>query len=78
VRRALKLEAGDRVLFRLSEDRAIFQVEGTEHGAVSVELEKAPDIFALAGSVPVPPGVDPADWSTQREAAWSANSRSEG
>jgi antitoxin PrlF len=73
VRKAMGLEAGDRVVFRLEDGRALFQAEKAgEEGALSVELEKVPDFFDLAGSVPVPADVDPADWPAQREAAWAA------
>ena len=75
VRRALSLDAGDRVLFRLDGKRAHLEPAVGDHGAPDVELEKAPDFFALAGSVPVPPDVDPADWPAQREAAWAAAAR---
>ena len=60
VRRALAIEAGDRLVFTVSEDR--------------ITVEKSPDFVALAGSVPVPPDRRGADWSdalahTRRERA---------
>jgi len=73
VRKALGLEAGDRVVFRLEDGRALIQAENAgDEGALSVALEKVPDLFDLAGSVPVPADVDPTDWPAQREAAWAA------
>jgi AbrB family looped-hinge helix DNA binding protein len=71
VRKALKLEAGDRVIFRLVDGRAMIQAENPDDvSSPAVELEKVSDFFDLAGSVPVPPGVDPASWAAQRDAAW--------
>lgn len=73
VRKALGLEPGDRVVFRLAGRRALIVAENAgDEEAPSVELEKIPDFFDLAGSVSVPPGVDPADWASEREAAWVA------
>ena len=48
VRDALGLQAGDRVLFRLHDKRAV--------------LAKVPNFLSLAGSVPVPPAKRGADW----------------
>jgi AbrB family looped-hinge helix DNA binding protein len=56
VRDALGLEAGDRVIFRVHEGRAV--------------LAKLPDFLDLAGSVPVPPGKKGASWSRIRAEAW--------
>ena len=77
VRRALGLGAGDRVVFRIVDGRALIHAENAvDEGTPSAELEKAPDFFALAGSVPLPAGTDPTDWPAQREAAWAAAIRS--
>jgi AbrB family looped-hinge helix DNA binding protein len=59
VRDALKLEEGDRVLFRLLEgEKAI--------------LARTPDLLDLAGSVPVPPTARGLPWEDVRRRAWSA------
>lgn len=71
LRKALGLEAGDRVVFRLVEGRAVIRSERDDEGTPTAELEKAPDLCALAGSVPVPAEIDPADWPAQREIAWA-------
>jgi len=52
VRDALGLRAGDRVLFRIHDRRAV--------------LAKVPNFLSLAGSVPVPPAKRGADWSAIR------------
>lgn len=52
VRKALNLQAGDQVLFRVHRDRAV--------------LAKTPDFLELAGSVPVPPEVRGLPWSEVR------------
>ncbi len=73
VRKALGLQAGDRVMFRLADGRALIWPEDDQgEEGPGFELEKLPDFFELAGSVAVPSDVDPADWSAQREAAWTA------
>ena len=73
VREALGLTTGDRVLFRIVDGRALIQAEDAgKGGAASVELEKIPDFFDLAGSVRVPADVDPGSWPAQRAAAWAA------
>ncbi|HLJ66826.1 MAG TPA: type II toxin-antitoxin system PrlF family antitoxin [Chloroflexota bacterium] len=72
VRKALGLESGDRVVFRLVDGRALIRAENGGERDPGVELEKVPDLFALAGTVPVPSDVDPADWAAQREAAWTS------
>ncbi len=62
IRRALGLEAGDRVSFQLTE---------TEEGGVPVvSVRKIPDFFALAGSIPVPPEWVGRSWEDEREEAW--------
>jgi antitoxin PrlF len=71
VREALGLHTGDRVVFRLSDGRATLRSESEPSGA-EAELEPVLDFFELAGSVPTPPDVDPADWPAQRAAAWQA------
>jgi antitoxin PrlF len=56
VRDALGLTAGDRVLFRVLDGRAV--------------LSKVPDFLDLAGSVPVPAGYRGADWASIRAETW--------
>jgi AbrB family looped-hinge helix DNA binding protein len=56
VRDALGLKAGDRVLFRVHEDRAV--------------LAKVPDFLDLAGSMPPPPGKRGMAWDKVRTQAW--------
>jgi AbrB family looped-hinge helix DNA binding protein len=75
VRKALRLRAGDRVIFRVVDGHTVFQPEsvGASESQTAVELEKVPDFFSLAGSVPVPAGIDAADWPSQRAAAWAAS-----
>jgi AbrB family looped-hinge helix DNA binding protein len=62
VRRALDLEPGDDVIFEV----------GVGPDTVRVQVRKAADFLALAGSVPVPAEWAGADWATIREAGWSA------
>jgi antitoxin PrlF len=62
VREALKLTAGDRVVFRVVEgERAI--------------LARTPDLLDLAGAVPVPAGVRRLPWEEIRRRAWSGQLR---
>jgi AbrB family looped-hinge helix DNA binding protein len=77
VRRALDLHEGDRVVFRVVEGRTLLQRESSseEGGMRAAEMEKVPDFFDLAGSVPTPPDVDSADWAAQRDAAWELELR---
>lgn len=56
VRESLHIKAGDRVLFRVLEGRAV--------------LAKVPDFLELAGSVPVPPAKRAASWSRVRAQTW--------
>ena len=56
VRESLQLKAGDRVLFRVLNGRAV--------------LAKVPDFLELAGSVPVPSGKRGASWSGIRAETW--------
>ena len=56
VRESLQLKAGDRVWFRVMENRAV--------------LAKVPDFLDLAGSVPVPPSKRGASWSRIRAETW--------
>jgi len=56
VREALGLHAGDRVMFRVHEGRAV--------------LAKVPDFLELAGSVPIPPDKKGASWSRIRTETW--------
>jgi antitoxin PrlF len=62
VREALKLTAGDHVVFRVVEgERAI--------------LARTPDLLDLAGAVPVPAGVRGLSWEEIRRRAWSGQLR---
>jgi AbrB family looped-hinge helix DNA binding protein len=61
VRDALSLDAGDRVLFRVYEDRAV--------------LAKVPDFLELGGSVPVPAAIKGASWERIRATAWEKRAR---
>lgn len=56
VRDALGLHAGDEVLFRVEQGRAI--------------LAKVPDFLDLKSSVPVPPGERGASWSRIKAETW--------
>jgi AbrB family looped-hinge helix DNA binding protein len=80
IRKALGLRAGDRVVFRVVDGRAIFAAElhSAREGSPEAEVRKVPDFFDLAGSVPTPPDVDPDDWAVQREAAWTREVRDRG
>ena len=49
VRKALALQDGDRVVFRVDGDRAV--------------LARTPDLLSLAGSIAVPAAKRGADWS---------------
>ncbi len=62
VRDALKLNEGDRVVFRVIEgERAI--------------LARTPDLLELAGSVSVPADVRGLPWEEIRRRAWAAQLR---
>jgi AbrB family looped-hinge helix DNA binding protein len=61
VRDKLSLQPGDRVLFRLEDNRAV--------------LARTEDFLDLAGSVPVPAGKRGADWKEVRKQARSALTR---
>ena len=61
VRRALGLEPGDRVVFRVERGRAI--------------LAKRDDLLDLAGSVPVPPSKRGMSWAAVRREARAARPR---
>lgn len=37
-----------------------------------IEVSKAPDLLALAGSVPTPPHLEGKSWAEIREMAWAA------
>jgi len=56
VRESLQLKAGDRVLFRVLNGRAV--------------LAKVADFLELAGSVPVPPEKRGSSWSRIRAETW--------
>ena len=56
VREALGLRAGDRVLFRVHQGRAV--------------LAKVPNFLELAGAVPIPPGKRGASPSKIRAETW--------
>lgn len=58
VRDELDLQAGDRVLFRVVDGRAV--------------LARTPDLLDLAGSVPVPADVRDLSWSEIRDRAHRA------
>jgi AbrB family looped-hinge helix DNA binding protein len=58
VRDALSLNSGDKVLFRVEDQRAI--------------MARTEDFLDLAGSVAVPPGKRDADWEEIRHEAWRA------
>lgn len=62
VRDALGLRAGDRVLFRLHDKRAV--------------LAKVPDFLSLAGSVPVPPEKRGVGWSEIRRVTRGGRTKS--
>ena len=64
VRKALKLNTGDQVLFEL-EDNV---------GQPIVHLQRAPDFFALAGSIP-PKRNPPATWAEERRQAREEHAR---
>jgi antitoxin PrlF len=57
VRDALGLKIGDKVLFRIHEDRAV--------------LAKVPDFLELKGSVPVPPNRRGASWREIKAESWA-------
>ncbi|MBI2776625.1 MAG: AbrB/MazE/SpoVT family DNA-binding domain-containing protein [Chloroflexi bacterium] len=61
VRKALRLQEGDRVVFRVDGDRAI--------------LARTPDLLSLAGSIGVPAAVRDAPWSDIVDAAHRAQGR---
>ena len=62
VREALNLGEGDQVVFRVIEgERAI--------------LARTPDLLELAGSVPVPAGVQGLEWDEVRRRAWAGQLR---
>lgn len=61
VREALALEPGDRVLFRVEENRAI--------------MAQTKDFLELAGSVGVPPGKAGRDWDEIRRETRSARAQ---
>ena len=58
VRRALSLEEGDRVVFRVDGERAI--------------LARTPELLDLAGSISVPAEIRGASWASIRDAAHRA------
>jgi AbrB family looped-hinge helix DNA binding protein len=73
IRKALGLRAGDRVVFRVVDGRVLLHpADATREEVPVAELEKLPDFFDLAGSVPVPSGSMPGDWPAERAAAWAA------
>jgi AbrB family looped-hinge helix DNA binding protein len=61
VREQLKLEPGDRVVFRVEGNRAT--------------LARTPNFLDLAGVVPVPPGKRGASWDEIRREAWRARGK---
>lgn len=64
VRKALKLNTGDQVLFEFE--------EGAE--APVVHLQRAPDFFALAGSMP-PKRTASSSWAEERRLAREEHAR---
>jgi len=73
LRKALGLQAGDRIVLRIMDSPGHFQRDAsTENGAAAPEAGEIPDFVSLAGTVPVPAGVDPYNWPAQRAAAWAA------
>jgi len=73
VRYALGLRSRDRPANLVLDDSA--DAPGAADPAPSATMTKAPDFFALAGSVPTPPRWRDADWPTIREEAWNRHSR---
>ncbi len=64
VRKALKLNTGDQVVFEFDETG----------DAPVVHLQRAPDFFALAGSIS-PKGGMPASWAEERRLAREQHAR---
>lgn len=64
VRKVLKLNTGDQV---------VFEFEETGNASV-VHLQRAPDFFALAGTIP-PKGEVPATWAEERRLAREEHAR---
>ncbi|MCL2316352.1 MAG: AbrB/MazE/SpoVT family DNA-binding domain-containing protein [Actinomycetia bacterium] len=62
VRRALGIDAGDRLTFTVLDDHMV--------------VRAAPDFLALAGSIPVPPEVADLSWGKIRDIAYRAGNRS--
>ena len=66
VRRALRLGPGSRIVFHLDGEQVVVEPSG---GGRRARVDRAPDFFALAGSVPVPEELRGADWETIRRQA---------
>ena len=62
VRRALSIDAGDRLSFTLEDDHVI--------------VRHAPDFLSLAGSIAVPPEVEGVPWAEIKLRAYRARGRS--
>ena len=64
IREALNLRPGDQVTFEID--------ERTEH--LVAQMERAPDFFALAGSIP-PKRTPPGTWAQERRLAREEHAR---
>ena len=72
IRRALRLQAGTRVLFHLEPDGVTVGHPGVTPRA---SLRTYPDLLALAGSVSVPPRLRGASWEEIRAGARAARAQ---
>ena len=75
VRERLKLRAGDRVIFRLTEQDGRAASMEPERGGVSVDVIKILDLIALGGALRPPRGRARRSWTEFREAAWDEEVR---
>lgn len=66
IRAALGIRRGSRLLFRVEDDHVVIEDPASGRHAV---VSRYPDFFQLAGSVPVPPEVKGASWSSIRRRA---------
>jgi antitoxin PrlF len=66
VRRAMQLTAGSRIVFHLEGEQVRIEQPGRGRRA---RITRAPDFFALAGTVAVPDELRGADWETVRRLA---------
>ena len=73
LRKALGLQAGDRIMLRIIESTGHSQAATRgANGDAAPEPGEVPDFLGLAGTIPVPAGVDPYNWPEQRSAAWAS------